>query len=159
MRKYMLLLLVLLLLTGCAEAPAETVPTTTVPAVTEAVATEPADPILLRIATMTPEEKVAQLFVIQPESLDITTDPTAMTPALLARYPVGGFLITGDNIESAEQIRQLTTAIQTASPIPPLIATDEEGGLVSRFANKPFLNLPKYKKIIVDVQTNSYKIA
>ena len=146
MRKKLLICLALLLLTGCTTAPAETVPTTqTVPVTTEAVATEPPDPINELIAAMTPEEKAGQLFIIQPESLGIETNPAAVTRALLEQYPVAGFLITGDNISGDAQIRQLTDALQEASRIPLFLATDEEGGSVSRFANKKFLHLPKYK--------------
>ena len=147
MKRYITILLLLVLLSGCVAAPAEAPASTeaTTKATTEPTETQPQDPILQLMASMSLEEKVGQLFMIQPESLDITTDPAAMTPALLTQYPVGGFLITGDNIESAEQIRQFTAAIREHSQLPPLIATDEEGGAVSRFANKKFLNLPKYK--------------
>ena len=140
-------MLVLVLLSGCVSQPADTAPTieSTPPTTRDTTPTQPQDPILQQIEGMTLRERVGQLFVIQPESLDITTDHTAITRQLLEAYPVGGFLITGDNIESAEQIRQLTAAIRENSQLPPLIATDEEGGLVARFANKKFLNLPKYK--------------
>jgi len=157
MTRYITILLLSVLLTGCVAAPVETHMPTVETVVPDDPTTDPhnvetgvhdgptTDPLLLLIDTMTTEEKAAQLFVIQPESLDITTDAAAITKELLAQYPVGGFLITGDNIESAEQIRLLTAAIRENSPLPPLIATDEEGGLVARFANKKFLNLPKYK--------------
>lgn len=154
MKKQILILFLLVLLTGCknavAEAPATTgtmPPTTpqTEPVVTEPVVAEPADPLLEKIAAMTLEEKVWQLFMIQPESLEITTDPSAITPELFELYPVGGLLITGDNVADGSQIRQFTAAIRQAFKIPALIATDEEGGTVSRFANKDALKLPKYK--------------
>ena len=146
MKRYIIILLLLVFLSGCAAAPAEA-PATTAPTqtATQSLPTQPPDPIQALIASMTPEEKVGQLFMIQPESIGVETDPGAVTPELLTQYPVGGFLITGDNISGAEQIRQLTAALAAASKLPPLIATDEEGGTVSRFANKNFLNLPKYK--------------
>ena len=144
--KKLIPLIMALLLVGCGAAPEETVPSSqTVPAVAEPVPTEPPDPIAQQMDTMTLEEKVGQMFVIQPESLGIETDPAAVSGELLAQYPVGGFLITGSNISSDGQIRQLIAALQSASEIPLLIATDEEGGTVARFANKKFLNLPKYK--------------
>lgn len=147
MKRYLILLLSLVLLSGCAVQPAETAPATasTIPTTSDTAPTLPQDPIAQQIAAMTLREKVGQLFVIQPESLDITTDHTAITRQLLETYPVGGFLITGDNISGAEQIQLFTAAIRQASKLPPLIATDEEGGPVARFANKNFLNLPKYK--------------
>ena len=119
MKRYIIILLLLVLLSGCAAATAEA-PATTAPTQTagEPLPTEPPDPIRQQIATMTLEEKVWQLFMIQPESLDITTDPSSLTPELLSQYPVGGFLITGDNISGAEQIRQFTAAIRENCKIP-----------------------------------------
>lgn len=147
MKRYITILLLLVLLSGCATQPADTVPTieSTPPTTWDTTPTQPQDPILQQVEAMTLREKVGQLFMIQPESLVITTDPTAITEALLEQYPVGGFLLTGDNISGDAQIRQFTAALRQASKIQPLIATDEEGGSVARFANKKFLNLPKYK--------------
>ena len=147
MNRYITILLLLVLLTGCTTQPADTVSTTesTPPTTQDTTPTQPQDPILQQIEGLSLWEKVGQLFVIQPESFGITTDQAAITEALLEQYPVGGFLLTGDNISGDAQIRQFTAALRQSSKIPPLIATDEEGGTVARFANKKFLNLPKYK--------------
>ncbi len=50
----------------------------------------------------------------------------------LASRNLGGVVLMGYNCSSPAQIRQLTTAIKLAAQTPPLIATDEEGGLVAR---------------------------
>ena len=146
-RSCLWLLLLLLIFSGCTQAaPTPTLPPATIPTTpAETVVTQPPDPIRALLDAMTTEEKVGQLFIIQPESIGITTEAEKVTPQLLQQYPVGGFLITGDNISGDQQIRQLISALQTSSKLPALIATDEEGGTVARFANKKFLNLPRYK--------------
>ena len=136
-RSCLWLLLLLLIFSGCTQAaPTPTLPPATIPTTpAETVVTQPPDPIRALLDAMTTEEKVGQLFIIQPESIGITTEAEKVTPQLLQQYPVGGFLITGDNISGDQQIRQLISALQTSSKLPALIATDEEGGTVARFAN------------------------
>lgn len=90
---------------------------------------------------MTVEEKIFQLFIVCPEDLTgekRTTDWPDENPLLA--YPVGGVVIFGQNIVSEAQLQSLAEnmyldAIQ-AGIFTPFLAVDEEGGAVSRVANK-----------------------
>lgn len=91
---------------------------------------------------MTLEQMVYQLFIVEPEALTGEKRTTVLsdTEDYFARYPVGGVILFGKNIVSAEQLSALTAAIeadaQRAGIYAPFIAVDEEGGAVSRVANK-----------------------
>lgn len=159
MKKTLSVLLVGLLFAGCtADAPhpatTSTVePTQTAPLsqtstepITEPLSetTEPTDPVLLFMDTMTLEEKVAQLFIIRPENIGATDSAELMTPELLERYPVAGFMLANQNIRSESQVTSFCNAMK-AGRIPAFVSVDEEGGTISRFANHSAFNLPKYK--------------
>ena len=158
MKKIASIFFAILILTGCGAQKAETTPATTVqtqptqtttepttePTQPTTVATEPPDPILELLETMTLEEKVAQLFIIRPENIGVTTSAAQMTPELLEKYPVGGFILAKHNIVDAQQISAFCKAMK-AGRIPAFVSTDEEGGLVSRFANHSAFDLPKYR--------------
>lgn len=87
---------------------------------------------------MCDDEKIWQLFFVTPEDLtgeDRTTEISGSD--LLARRPVGGVMIFGQNIVSEEQLRSLTTELKKGAGLIPLfIGVDEEGGSLSRVANK-----------------------
>ena len=107
---------------------------------------------------MTLREKVGQLFVIRPEQLDVNLDPDqvhdrrkygakTITKAMLdtlEKYPAGGFIIFGKNLESPEQLRILTQDLREASKYYPIMAIDEEGGQISRIANKKNFHVKKF---------------
>ncbi len=86
-------------------------------------------------------EKICQLFIVAPEVLT-EEKRTAALPAnnVFAQYPVGGVMLFGQNIESEAQLKRLTEQMSSqanaARMYPLFIAVDEEGGLVSRVANK-----------------------
>jgi len=89
-------------------------------------------------------EKIGQL--IMPR---LPWQTTQITPALrqwLIDYPIGGIILFSDNVESIAQVKALTVDLQDASRISLFIATDEEGGRVSRvgrlFDNSDFPILP-----------------
>lgn len=117
--------------------------TTTAPPQTS-LPPSPADTILQEMSL---REKVGQLFIITPEVLDPNAQTvfSDSTRQLLQKYPVGGFILFSDNIESPEQITAFLTDLQTASKIPPFLSVDEEGGLVARLANAPRFDLPQYE--------------
>lgn len=120
--------------------------------------------------SMTLREKVGQLFVVRPDSLDLTqtqeqindpdaTGTTTLTPemtAVMKDYPVGGVAMFGKNIESPEQITAFNQDLQQASDIPLLIAVDEEGGKVARLANHEGFDLPKYESAAAVGATGNY---
>ena len=87
---------------------------------------------------MNDEEKIWQLFFVALEDLTGESRSTTLyDAAALSRRPVGGVMIFGQNIVSEEQLRALTGKLkQSAGFIPLFIGVNEEGGNVSRVANK-----------------------
>ena len=93
------------------------------------------------LGRMSDDEKIYQLFFVSLE--DLTGEDRAWhihDASLLERYPVGGVILFGQNIVSETQLIQLTEALRTqakkAGIYPLFIGVDEEGGNVSRVANK-----------------------
>lgn len=81
-----------------------------------------------KLNSLTLAEKVGQLFVIGiagPELDEATIE-------LLAEIQPGGVCLFARNIRSLEQTRELLDAIGRRSKITPILAVDEEGGLVDR---------------------------
>ncbi len=124
-----------------------------------AATNEPEEDIVAEMmAEMTLEEKVGQLFIVRPESLDESftpnqahgsarysdTDCSAGMADFLAAHPAGGIAFFGKNIETPEQTASFIQNLQKTSRIPLFIAVDEEGGAVARIANSPAFNVPKY---------------
>ena len=117
------------------------------------------DPVQQLLEEMTLEQKVGQLFLVRPDSLDLsqTQDQindakadgvTELTDAMrdaLQKYPVGGVCQFGKNIVDPEQITAFNAALQEASDVPLFISVDEEGGAVARLANKDTFDLPRYE--------------
>lgn len=88
-----------------------------------------------KLASMTTEEKVAQLFLVSAESLtgvDKVTVSGNGTKNALNQYPVGGLVYDGDNFMGPEQVRVLTGNAQGYSieriGLPLFVAVEEEGG-------------------------------
>ena len=131
-------LLALLLLAGCSqpEPVEETFPTTvpeTTAAATEATVpptTEPPDPVLELLDTMSTEEKVGQLF--------LTRCPAAESISVIEGNHIGGFILYGEDLENQtpESLAATIAGWQASSDIPMLIAVDEEGGTVCRVSSE-----------------------
>ena len=91
---------------------------------------------------MSDYEKICQLFFVSPEMLTGERRVTALPDEgnVFSLYPVGGVILFGQNIESEAQLKrfteQLTDQASAAKLYPLFIGVDEEGGLVSRVANK-----------------------
>ncbi|RGY96861.1 glycoside hydrolase family 3 protein [Clostridium sp. AM58-1XD] len=92
--------------------------------------------------SMSLEEKAAQIFMITPEALTGYTQVTQAGEAsrtALEKYPVGGLIYFSSNLESPEQLKEMTGKIQEYSReitgLPLFLAIDEEGGKVARIAN------------------------
>ncbi|WP_438487881.1 glycoside hydrolase family 3 N-terminal domain-containing protein [Streptomyces sp. S186] len=113
----------------------------------------PADLDRLRriIARMTPEEKAGQLFVMRvygesatdPDPADVAANRKEIgvdnAAELIATYHVGGIIYFGwaHNTRDPHQIAELSNGIQDAAadlrvPVPVLISTDQEHGIVAR---------------------------
>lgn len=91
------------------------------------------------IEVMPLEDKVAGLFMVRPES--ITGVSTAVkagdgTREALAKHAVGGIVYFAKNIQSEEQLKEMISNTRSYSKYPLFIGIDEEGGSVSRLADK-----------------------
>jgi beta-N-acetylhexosaminidase len=82
----------------------------------------------MRDQHLTLEQKIGQLFVVGFQG----REPDAETCALLDTVQPGGFVLFQRNIESFDQVYDLTSRLRELSPIPPLLAIDHEGGRVDR---------------------------
>lgn len=95
------------------------------------------DPVQERIAKMTLEERVYQMFFVTPEQ--ITGGGTVLTPLDLSQKPVGGIILMGENLESVSQTINLIAKTQESSllnGVGVFFGVDEEGGKVARCAKK-----------------------
>lgn len=144
MKKLIVFLLAVLVLTGCTAAPAATETTEAAPE--SAVSPEVLDSML---ADMTLRQKVGQLFIARPEQLVPKTGTVReVTPELeqaLEEYPLGGLILFGDNVMKPEQLLALNAGLAEVPGIPMFIAVDEEGGLVARLAGNWKFKLTKYE--------------
>lgn len=105
-------------------------------------------------------EKVGQLFIVRPESLEpaISYASDAELPARrlqavsegmrarAAQYPAGGVLLYGHNIANPEQLLRFGAQLRSL-PGAPLLCIDEEGGRVSRIANNPAFEVPHFESM------------
>ena len=107
----------------------------------EETAPDPNFQATVMMRRMSDLEKICQLFIVAPEALTGETRTAALSSdAVFSQYPVGGVMLFGQNIESEQQLRNLTADLRSqagsARMYPLFITVDEEGGLVSRVANK-----------------------
>lgn len=90
-----------------------------------------------KIASMSLEEKVGQLFIVGFPNTTMDKE----LQQFITTYKPGSFLLFKRNIQSVEQIRALNLTLYQAayrsSKLPPLIAIDQEGGAVSRLPIQP----------------------
>ncbi len=98
-----------------------------------------------KLAEMTLEEKIYQMFIVTPEVLvdnavSCVTETGDTTRNALTSMPVGGIIYFSQNLESSEQTKQMISAAQDCMAengnVGLWIAVDEEGGLVARVADK-----------------------
>lgn len=74
-------------------------------------------------------EKIGQLFMVGFDGTTVSPD----LASFIKEYKPGGVILFSRNLESLEQIIELTSDLQACSPHSPLlIAIDQEGGRVSR---------------------------
>ena len=99
-----------------------------------------------KVASLTLEQKVAQVFFPRPEALTGMGQVTAAgdtTRKAFANIPVGGMCYFAQNLQSESQARQMLSDSNQISldevGLPLLMSVDEEGGTVSRVGgNKGF---------------------
>lgn len=85
------------------------------------------------LSTMTVEEKVGQMFFVRC--------PDTGAVEAVSQYKLGGYILFGLDFKdkTAEQVRNDISSYQSASGVPLLIGTDEEGGTVVRASSNPNL--------------------
>lgn len=173
------LLLAAALLCGCAAETLSTEADISTPSQSHqtetptGTAATPIDIVEQLLSEMTLQEKVGQLFIIRPDSLDLTrtqeqindssvpgvTELTDAMAATLRDYPVGGIAMFGKNIDSPGQLTVFLESLQSASDIPLFLCVDEEGGLVARLANHSAFLLPKYESAASVGETGDVSLA
>ena len=95
------------------------------------------------MSSMTLEHKILQMFIVTPEVLTEQNNVVAagtVTERSIKKYPVGGIIYFAENLESVEQTEKMISSSQKyakeACGVPLFISVDEEGGTVSRVAQK-----------------------
>jgi len=91
------------------------------------------DPAERRLASMTTEEKVCQMLMLCSSDEDEV--------AYAASHGVGGLCLYAASFDGRDrdEVLAMTTALQESSPLPLLLAVDEEGGTVCRVSSNPLL--------------------
>lgn len=86
------------------------------------------------VASMSKTEKIGQMVMIGIQGIKVDDDSLYM----LNQYHMGGVILFDRNMESPEQVKQLTSDLQAQSneKVPLFIGIDEEGGDVVRMAEK-----------------------
>src|ERR1043166_9415427 len=74
------------------------------------------------------EQQIGQFLLIGLPGTEVDEE----TCKLIEEVKPGGIIIFGRNVESAEQLRKLTDDARKLIPTAPLVAIDQEGGLVDR---------------------------
>ena len=147
MKRILTLILACFLLTGCASDP---IPETTVPVTdpeettipeTEPPAlppeTLPPDPIEELLSSMALEDWVGQLFLVGTGN-----------PQHIEEYNLGGLLLFASDFANETPGTSAMETIarwQSEATIPLLIATDEEGGTVTRVSRYPYYRESKFQ--------------
>ncbi|SEF47120.1 beta-N-acetylhexosaminidase [Eubacterium ruminantium] len=108
------------------------------------------------VNNMSLHDKICQMFIVTPEALTGYESCTAAgetTKECLKEYPVSGVIYFDNNLESREQVIEMTDNMQAfgkeINGLPLFISVDEEGGTVSRCSYKlgttEFSNMYEYK--------------
>lgn len=102
--------------------------------VSQATDTQNEDQIIQELlSSMSVEEKVGQMFFVRC--------PETGAAEAVSEYKLGGYILFGRDFKgkTAEQVRSDIQSYQSASGVPMLIGTDEEGGTVVRASSNPNL--------------------
>ena len=91
------------------------------------------------IAAMPTRERVARMFMFPISG----TVLSAQDDAWLRGLKPAGVILVGSNFGSPQEVRALVAGIHATNPeLPPLVALDQEGGIVSRIADDPAPDAP-----------------
>ena len=95
----------------------------------------PSDSVKAKLASMTTEEKVAQLFITRPEEITGVSQFTQAgnkTKAAIGTYPLGGFVFRQENFSGEAAVTKMMSSLQSFSQerlgVNLFLAIDEEGG-------------------------------
>lgn len=107
------------------------------------------------LSRMTLEEKVAQMFIITPESLvsgvSCVTAAGNQTKQAFDEIPVGGFIYMGKNLLEETQVQTMLANVQRYSlertGLPAFLCVDEEGGTVARIGGSGNFSVPKIENM------------
>lgn len=146
MKKLLILLFILSMLTGCGAEAVQTAPEAAPPRPAPVLPPEPEEPsgpektpaeVLLE--SMSLEEKVGQLFFVRC--------PGENAPEDVKKYHLGGYILFGRDTKdrTANDLIQAIASFQSAADIPLLIGVDEEGGTVVRVSSNPHLRAARFQ--------------
>ncbi len=99
------------------------------------------------LGNMSLEDKVSQLFFVNPEALTgvgVAVQASDATRSAMESYPVGGVILFSANIENEEQLRTMTSNLHAYSKYPLFLGIDEEGGRVARIAGSGSIDVPVF---------------
>ena len=143
-----MLLLLAMLLPGCAPAAQPVPPPEAPPMSMQAPSAEDVQPASMEqqtkeaLSSMTRAQKTAQLFFVSPEAIlgrsGCVTEADEALRSAFAACPVGGVLLTEGNLQDPEQAKILLSGLQDMSrdtlDLPVFLGVDEEGGTVARIS-------------------------
>ncbi len=150
---FIILIVTFSLFTSCTTGKTDELPNKTSPLPIAPVK----DPIEEQIKLMSLDEKLGQMIIAGLEGYVVDDDARQM----IESYHVGGFILYSRNVESQEQLLDLTNSLKSINAnnkLPLSISVDEEGGRISRMP-KELKNIPTNKEIgKINSQEFSYKI-
>lgn len=92
-----------------------------------------------RVAAMTTRERAARMFMFPVVGTTLTAEDEAWLRALQP----GGVILVEGNFGTPDEVDALVAAIHDTNPdLPPLVAVDQEGGIVSRIVDDPAPDAP-----------------
>lgn len=139
--------LVLTLLTACAPAVEHVAVPKTTAARAAPTPTATVDPAVAAVSRMSTADRAASVVMGHVGG----TDPAALRAFMASGpggAPLGGFILMGANITGdAAQVKTVVSALTLDAALPPLVAIDQEGGVVSRL---PWDGLPGGRRLQSD---------
>ena len=89
---------------------------------------EPTDPVKTALDSMTLDEKIAQMLVVDLSAPEIPDSELE----LLRTVPYGGYILMSGAYTTLTETRAMVEKLQSSAKTPLIITTDQEGGLVQR---------------------------
>ena len=110
------------------------------------------------ISEMNIVEQVAQMFILSAETEwgRCFTDSSDELKFFINENKAGGYVLFSNNITTLDGTKSLTDGIMAYSKIPPFIAIDEEGGVVSRLFSARLTELGELSIIGSDSMPDVY---